>query len=387
MTQSTLVFVHSSSELYGSDKSLRAVVAHATERHYRVVVVLPEPGPLVGELEQHGAEVRILPIAVLRRSIVTASGLVQFLRGLVATRRSYGWLADYAQSGPMVITSNTSAVASGAILARRARVPHVMIVREFYRAGLELSVFRAFVGTADRVICVSRAVASQFRTISDIQVIYSGADLAHGDIQPPREIAPSGERQVVILCPGRLNGWKGQDVLISALSLLSARGITVSTRIVGGEYGGSTSYTRELQYQIDERGLTENVVLVGELANLDEEYLTADIVVVPSKRAEPFGKVVIEAMNHGCPVIASNLGGPAEVISEGENGMLVRPGDAGDLADAIERLVVNKALRTQIASNAFTRSLDFDVRESAARVVDVLQGQLTSRQAASKVRR
>jgi glycosyltransferase involved in cell wall biosynthesis len=366
-----IVFLHSSSEMYGSDRSLRSVVRAVVDEGHTATVILPNEGPLVAELEHAGARVRRLPVAVLRRSLLTPRGMATFANHVNATYRHYGWLRELASQERVVLVSNTSAVVSGFMLARHFKLDHTVIVREFFKPGLELKVFSSLIKQATKVVTVSQAVANQFEpSIRDrASVVYSGADLAHHEWSSQIESEP--HEGLRLLCPGRLNAWKGQDVLVKALGLLGKDGSGVNTRIVGGEYGGTTTFTEGLVELVASTGAA-NVTLVGELPDITHEYLWCDVVVVPSKRAEPFGKVVIEAMNLARPVISTNIGGPAEVIHNGVSGILVDPDDPQALAEAIRSLVLNPSFVNELRGRAFERSLAFDASKSAQTITRII---------------
>jgi glycosyltransferase involved in cell wall biosynthesis len=99
----------------------------------------------------------------------------------------------------------------------------------------------------------------------------------------------------------------------------------------------------------------------------------ADVVVVPSSEPEPFGMVVVEGMALGRPVIATNAGGPAEIINDKVDGLLVPPKDPEALADAIEWLRAHRAAARQIGASARERAQQFDPARACAVVLDVYE--------------
>ncbi|MHA7871501.1 MAG: glycosyltransferase family 4 protein, partial [Hyphococcus sp.] len=101
---------------------------------------------------------------------------------------------------------------------------------------------------------------------------------------------------------------------------------------------GRNRYESALRAMIDERGVRDMVHLVGECADMPAAYAWAELVIAPSTQPEPFGRVIVEAGAMERPVIASNHGGATETIIEGENGLLVAPGNASELAGAIAKM-------------------------------------------------
>jgi len=140
-----------------------------------------------------------------------------------------------------------------------------------------------------------------------------------------------------ILLYGRMMAGKGEDVLIKALKVLKDKGIIYRAIICGPS--PNKDYPSNL---IKFYGLENQVVYVG--PRLDKELVElinrSSIVVVPSKCEETFGQTAIEAMYFGKPVIASNTGGLAEVVSN--FGIIIPPNDPYALAEAIHYLMSNK---------------------------------------------
>ena len=96
-----------------------------------------------------------------------------------------------------------------------------------------------------------------------------------------------------------------------------------------------------------------------------------DILVHCSVTPEPFGQVVLEGMAAGLAVIATAAGGPAELITGGVDGILTRPGDAGELAAALRRLQEDSGLRTQLGAAAQRRSSEFTPERAAQQLLGV----------------
>jgi glycosyltransferase involved in cell wall biosynthesis len=101
--------------------------------------------------------------------------------------------------------------------------------------------------------------------------------------------------------------------------------------------------------------------------------------VVPSVWAEPFGIVVIEAMAGGTPVVASNIGGIPEIIDDGVSGVLVKPGDAAALRNALTGLIDNPAARLAMGDAARRRADDFKAEAVVPMLEDVYRGAKTRR--------
>jgi glycosyltransferase involved in cell wall biosynthesis len=131
---------------------------------------------------------------------------------------------------------------------------------------------------------------------------------------------------------GRLNAWKGQQIAIDALAQLPP---DCHLWIVGAPLFGEQAFEAELRAQAARLGVASRAHFLGFRDDIATLMRAADVVVHASVLPEPFGRVVVEGMLARRPVIATRGGGVTEIIADGENGMLVPPGDAGALARAV----------------------------------------------------
>jgi glycosyltransferase involved in cell wall biosynthesis len=138
----------------------------------------------------------------------------------------------------------------------------------------------------------------------------------------------------VIMLPGRLTRWKGQEVLVEAASLLARRGGPDFVALIVGD-GEDAAYVQRLEARIRGAGLEGRVWLTGGCADMPAAYKLASVVVSASTEPEAFGRVAVEAQAMGRPVIATDHGGARETVVHGESGWLVPPKDAAALADAL----------------------------------------------------
>jgi glycosyltransferase involved in cell wall biosynthesis len=149
------------------------------------------------------------------------------------------------------------------------------------------------------------------------------------------------ESERVILLPGRLTRWKGQLVFVRALARMKREGrLPEGVRaVIAGALQGHSSYVREIINSIEENGLKNVVVVSDHLTDMPAAYLAADIVVSASTDPEAFGRVPPEAAAMGRPVIATDHGGARETVRTGQTGLLVSPGSATALAEALGDLL------------------------------------------------
>lgn len=173
-----------------------------------------------------------------------------------------------------------------------------------------------------------------------------------------------GEPAIVFV--GRVNKIKGIDILIKAVSLLKPRLPNLKLYIIG------KGKLREFQQLVYNEGLEKNIIFLGPKPRgvLIKYLKSADICVVPSIY-ESFGIVVLEALAADKPVIASKTGGIPDIIKDGENGILVHPGDPEDLAEAILKLSKDTQLRAKLSQNARKTITKYDWHNIAKRYVQL----------------
>ena len=242
---------------------------------------------------------------------------------------------------------------AGLNAARRAKVPFVTTYHGTYNEGAPLKRrYNSVMAMGEPVIAVSdfiaRLVAERHETPPErIVTIHRGADLRRfgpdlvsperlGDLMEAWNIAD--DERPILLMPGRLTRWKGQEVFIEACARLrEARGPAFLGLIVGG--GGESGYLEELDRKIEATGTGDCVRIPGPCNDMPTAYKLAHAVVSASTDPEAFGRVAVEAQAMGKPVIASNHGGAAETIEHDITGILVPPGDADALAGAMAEVL------------------------------------------------
>jgi glycosyltransferase involved in cell wall biosynthesis len=167
---------------------------------------------------------------------------------------------------------------------------------------------------------------------------------------PPRDPRPPLATVPTLAFVGRLFSKKGVDVLVRAMALVRGAVPDAHLQIIGEgpERGRIEGLVRQLQ-------LGDAITMHGfvQRAAIDPLLSDAWLQVVPSVYEEPFGVVTLEAMMRGTALVVTNVGGPTEVVREGETGFLVAPGDASALADAIIRVLRDRGLAERLGRNAY----------------------------------
>lgn len=140
----------------------------------------------------------------------------------------------------------------------------------------------------------------------------------------------------LVLLPGRLTRWKGQTVLIEAMSKLKRKDVYC---VLLGDDQGRTDYRDELEAMIHDFHLEDRVRIAQHCDDMAVAYKMASVVVSASVEPEGFGRVAVEAQAMGVPTIATAIGGSKETIIPDVTGWLVPPNDPGEMAKAIHRVL------------------------------------------------
>lgn len=376
-----VLVVHSSAELYGSDRSLLDFV-RLRPAGMSVCVAVPEPGPLVAELQAAGAEVKVGEVCKVQREMLSPRGLLLALR---KGRESLRFLGALHRTRPFdLVYSNSVAVFGGALMARRRGLPHVWHVREILAGSRALTtVYRTLVRhLSQRVICNSGQTLAWIRGGSADDPRYVAVWNGFGEPAMAaversalrRELGALDDADVLFVLVGRVNAWKGQRLLVEAFSALCRQtALPLRLALVGSAFKGQEHFEDELRQAVAASGCTGRIVLQPFRSDIESVWRAADVVVVPSTQPEPFGRVAVEAMAFGKPVIAAAHGGLAEIVAPGETGLLVPPGDAQALQQAMRQLAESAPLRLAFgeAGRQRQRTL-FSVEAYARQVGDLL---------------
>lgn len=358
----TILFLHSSAGRYGADRQLVALADGLDRERFTPVAVLPERGELAELLEAADVETVVAPLTVLRRAEFGPRAGLRLLRPDVSELESLA-----RARGAALVHSNTSVIVSGQRLADRLAIPHVLHVRELYpHLPLAWPLWRRRLLRADRLLCVSRAVAAQFSGSEKAGVVYDG--LAHA---PERGERSAGDAFTVAVL-GRVSDWKGQDVLARALAEPPLASIGAIGLVAGTPWPGAEGPLRELERLRDTLGLGERLRVLGFADDLGRLLGAVDAVAVPSTRPDPFPNAALEAAAAGVPVVAAAHGGLPEMLRDGQTGLLVEPGDPRALAAALRSLADDPARAAALGAAAAT---DVAARFSAERMLDAVQAQ------------
>lgn len=346
----TVLIANPSADVYGADLQMLDSVVGMVEAGMRVVVSLPEDGPLAAMIRDRGAEVRHDRIPVVRRSALSAKGLAALGGRTVAGTVRLARLLRRVR--PDVVYVNTMTIPVWISAARLARIPVVCHVHEAEESdsALILKGLHAPLRLATSLIANSRAaIAAMVAVFPSLEhrtrLVYNGipsTPVAPAPVRTERD----GSYTVVAVC--RLSPRKAPHVALEAVAALRAEGRDVALTVYGTPFAGYEWYEQQLRDRAGRADLAGAVTFGGYVAPVWDALAAADAVVAPSLR-EPFGNAVVEAQFARRPVVAAATLGHLETVVEGETGLLVPPDDAPALAAALARLMDDAGLARHVA--------------------------------------
>ena len=349
-----------------------------------VHVILGEEGPLVERLRAHGISVEVLPLAPALRDLRKDTLRPRRFDPMAAAR-----VAPYivrlarrirALRGDLVHTNSLKAALYGGAAGRLARVPVVWHLRDRiaddYLPHSAVMLVRAAARVLPTaVVANSQATLDTLSTVWPSRVVYN--PIVPDAVDRRADAADKSGAFTTVGIVGRLAPWKGQHIFLEAFAE-AFRGTPVRGRVIGSAMFGEDAYEERLREQADRLGIAGQIEFLGFRDNVQVELGELDVLVHSSVIPEPFGQAVLEGMAAGIPVVAADAGGPAELITSGRDGILTKPGDAHELAEALRRLESDAALRDALGSEARSRSMEFTPERTAERVLSVYREVLST---------
>jgi glycosyltransferase involved in cell wall biosynthesis len=357
-----VLFLQSSSELYGSGKIILQVLRLYRNEGFNPVVLLTNSGPLQAILELEGFSVYVQNLGILRRKYVNPAGL---LNRLSKNLKAYRFLSKMDQRYQFeLVYSNTLAVIVGAYWAKRRQIPHIWHIHEILLSPKPLVKMLSSLldQSTPNPIAVSQAVADHWQPLlkkSKVQVIHNGipydAFLENYPIAKKELGLPAG--QIIIGMIGRINPGKGQLFFLKMAQYLSEKYPHTHFLLVGDPFPGYEPILEEIRKEIREKSLETRVTYLGFREDIPKVMAALDVFVLPSILPDSFPTVILEAMAAGKPVVATRSGGASEMVVEGKTGYLIPIENIEKGIEALEKLIQDTELRQRFGEAGKKRVL------------------------------
>jgi glycosyltransferase involved in cell wall biosynthesis len=360
-----ILFVNTKSVITPIQRVHAAIAANLDEGRFKAFVVSPRG------CEGEAAWDDSPKVTVWRRQLGTSLSAHSGRARVLAVFRNASLLRDLPELAIKIRVhrirvihtgTTTRDVLAGIVLSAMTRTQLVIHWHDTFWGSYPL-LWKIGFRRARRIFSVSEASKRSLVEVGvpaeKFVVIHNGIDVDRFRPQPPsaavREELDLGATVPVILMAGRLCPGKGQAELLQAMALLRDRGLRPTALVVGEDDPMSTpggeSHRAHLEALANDLGIEAQVRFCGARNDMLDLMATADVVTVPSW-AEPCALVILEAMAAGRPLLGTTSGGTPELIDDGVDGLLVPPREPVALANALERLLRDEALRAALGRRA-----------------------------------
>jgi glycosyltransferase involved in cell wall biosynthesis len=349
----TILHIEAATTYGGSTRCLENFLQNRSSNDFRHIVCLYTPIKFVERLKSCCDDLLIMPEQTLKES----KSIKKALLIILYQKRLAAWLYSQIKKHDVsLIRLNNGPVAHiGALMAAHfAGRPVVAWLRSFPGSGGNNVIQKWCMRQPQKLIAVSESVRLAYiRTgvpPNKIITMYDGTTLQKTVPEILRK------KPFCVGTLGRLVSWKGLMNVVRSADLLREENIIF--RIAGNEDPSEPGFRQQLINEIERLDLNNKVILEGFIQEPLEFLASLDCLINPSFPAEPFGMSIIEAMALGKPVIATDSGGPREIIEQGISGILVEPDRPDALADAIRGIIHDNNKLMKIGINARKRVLD-----------------------------
>jgi glycosyltransferase involved in cell wall biosynthesis len=354
MRKVKILYISHSSYLFGAENCLLSLVSGLPGDRFSTTVIVPAEGPLKQKLDELGIGNHVLPLEWW----VKNEGRLLHTRGEIPLALDK-LLRIIDEEKPDLIHSNTSVVCWGAIAAALAGIRHIWHIHEILDGHPSLEpliplplIFEAMDFLSEKVVVVSNAVKdglSEFVSSDKLQIIHNGVEF-HEAVPPLslRNELKAAPGQCVVLTVTSLQKHKGIENWLSAAARVIEANSDIHFALAGT---GAPELVAALRESITRMNLEGKVHYLGFRKDVPQLLADADLFVLPSS-LDAFPLVVLEAMSHGKPVVATDCGGPAEMISDGETGFLVPIEDPDFLATRILEIAGDRVRREKMGHAA-----------------------------------
>lgn len=212
------------------------------------------------------------------------------------------------------------------------KVPKFVVISKFIRERMIANNF-----PEDHIVVASNPAASRDIELNEVNNIYKKYNIHEGEL--------------VFGIVGRIIRWKGHVEFLNAAKLVLHALPEAKVLIIGDTSDGDVDYTNAIMNSVNDSGFKNRIIFTGYAPDVSVFYKIMDVCVHCSIEPEPFGLVITEAMSYGVAVIASDLGAPKEIITDGVNGFIVNPQSTEKMAEVILKLLTDDDLRDTIGEN------------------------------------
>jgi len=348
----TIIYIsHEGNLMKGSTYSLLNLINSVSE-NIRPVIIVPSDGIACAEFKKKGIKYYIVPFNLTFTEKHGIKRILTFLPRYIRDRKKNNAAAKIIKQiviaeGAHIIHTNTAAVDVGQKVATELDLKHVWHLREFLSLDFSLNpligwkLFLKKINKADTIICITKSVCEHYKMVNNKK-----AYVIFNAVRPYNKIHLNLNKENYFLFCGAVTAQKGIEDALMAFSKFS-KTYPDFKMVVAGTV--KDNYAGRLSKLLKELQIDENVQLTGFKTDVDDLMANAKCLLMCSKN-EALGRVTIEAMYNGCPVIGFAAGGTLEILENNRTGYLYNTMD--ELVEKMFYVIANKTNVTQLISQA-----------------------------------
>ena len=353
-----VLFLDQSGQLGGAEFALLDIVRR-WEGQCRVVTF--ESGLFPQEVGRAGVDCVVADYGI--SSIRRESGPVAAVHTVNALRATTAAVNRQAGAFELIYANTQKAAVVGAMVATARRIPLIVhlhdILTDDHFSRFNQTMSRIALSRAQTVIADSEATANAYTQVRGGE---KRTTVIHYGFEDPEPRDPMVVRRELGIDPtaptvgifSRLSPWKGQEVVLDAMAQLP----DVQALIVGDALFGETAFARELARRAETLNVSQRVHFLGFRKDVADLMAACDLTIHASTAPEPFGRVIVESMLTGTPVVATNAGGPQSILTENHDGWLVPPAGTDALVAAVRNALSSSERLREVGENARTTALE-----------------------------
>jgi glycosyltransferase involved in cell wall biosynthesis len=374
----TVLILTPSSRLLGARRSLLTLAESLDPERWQAVVCGQSAGQLGDELAERAIPMEIVPLGWWRKGKYLLWRPFALARLAALARQVQADLihCNEIYPNPYAVRAALNVKAPEGSPCEGRPIPVVTHVRLQMKAGM---IRKYDLLRADRIVVPSQSLAEEFADCPQreelVNVVPNAVNMKEFQRARTREEARRAlglpQDGVLLAAIGQVGPRKGGDVILDAFERIAAESPQARVMFVGDAHKGQEAFAAALKARAQRAPLEGRVFFLPFAQNVIPYYEASDINLLVS-RQEGFGRTIIEAAAGGIPSIGTRVGGIAEIIRDGETGLLVASEDAAALAGAMGRLIVDETLRHEMADAAFRHvASHYSQSVHAGRIMDL----------------
>ena len=328
---------------------------------WNVLAVVPVEGELAAGLRKKGIQTQVIPLPSIRP---------WYTLNILSTLGAYfKFCRRYCPA--LIYTNGSRAALYGGLVGRMLSIPVIWHCRI---ANSDFLLDSLLTRLSTKIVANSQATARRFQPAfhEKLSIVYNGIDLdwiGSNEITRPELIQPDWR---VILVVARVSRWKRHDLALSAFEDIAESDPDLHLFCLGAKDASDPEWWDNLQDRTRRSPFSHRIHWIGQVDDVRPWYRSANLLILVSEN-EPFGRVLVEAMACGVPVVATRTGGIPEIVRDGQDGLLVAPGRVEEIAETMLKLLNDDALREKTARSALDRANVFSLDAHVAKMKEVFE--------------